>query len=72
MAWIGLDWGHHTHAFVLQDGAGPPEEGTLPHTAESLHAWLRDLEKRFGGRSVALAIGPAAAPSSTPWSSIPG
>jgi transposase len=28
----------------------------LEHSAESLHAWLRDLEKRFGGRPVALAI----------------
>ncbi len=56
VAWIGLDWGHQTHAFVLQDGSGPPEEGTLPHSAEALHAWLRDLEKRFGGRPVALAL----------------
>ncbi len=56
VAWIGLDWGHHTHAFVLQDRSGPPAEGTLPHSAESLHAWLHDLAKRFGGRPVALAI----------------
>lgn len=56
VAWIGLDWGHHTHAFVLQDGAGPPEAGTLPHTAEALHAGLGDLEKRFGARPVALAL----------------
>ncbi|MBI5383239.1 MAG: transposase [Verrucomicrobia bacterium] len=56
VAWIGLDWGHQEHAFVLQDRAGPPTEGTLPHSAESLHAWLHDLEKRFGGQPVALAI----------------
>ena len=56
VAWIGLDWGHYSHAFVLQDRSGPPTEGTLTHSAESLHAWLRDLEKRFGARPVALAI----------------
>ena len=56
VAWIGLDWGHHTHAFALQDRSGPPAEGTLLHSAEALHTWLRDLEKRFGGRPVALAI----------------
>jgi transposase len=56
VAWIGFDWGHRTHAFVLQDRSGPPTEGTLPHSAESLHTWLRDLEKRFGGCPVALAI----------------
>ena len=56
VAWIGLDWGHQEHAFVLQDRAGSPTEGTLPHSAESLHAWLHDLEKRFGGQPAALAI----------------
>ena len=38
VAWIGLDWGHKEHAFVLQERAGPVQEGTLPHSAESLHA----------------------------------
>jgi transposase len=55
-AWIGLDWGHREHAFALQPAAGPAEEGTLLHTSESLHGWLRDLEQRFGGRPVALAL----------------
>lgn len=55
-AWIGLDWGHREHAFALQPAAGPAEEGTLLHTSESLHGWLHDLEKRFGGHPVALAL----------------
>ena len=56
VAWIGLDWGHRTHAFALHQRGGQPEEGTLEHSAESLHAWLRTLEKRWGGRPVALGI----------------
>lgn len=56
VAWIGLDWGHHTHACALQERGGSPEEATLEHSSESLHAWLRALEKRFGGRPVALGI----------------
>jgi transposase len=56
VAWIGLDWGHQTHAFALQDHSGLGEEGTLPQSAESLHQWLRGLAGRFGGRPVALAI----------------
>lgn len=56
VAWIGLDWGHKEHAFALQAAASPTEAGTLTHTAESLHAWLHDLEQRFGGRTIALAI----------------
>ena len=56
VAWIGLDWGHKTHAFALHERAGPAQEGTLPHSAEALHAWLRDLELRCDGRPVALAL----------------
>ncbi len=55
-AWIGLDWGHETHAFALQAPSGAPEEGTLKHSAESLHTWLRELEKRFGARPVAVGL----------------
>ena len=55
-AWIGLDWGHETHAFALQDRSGLAEAGTLKHSAESLHHWLNDLAKRYGGRPVSLAI----------------
>ena len=56
VAWIGLDWGHKTHAFALQSPVGPPEEGTLTQSAETLHAWLRGLEKRFGGQPVAVGV----------------
>jgi transposase len=55
-AWIGLDWGHKEHAFALQAAPGAREEGTLPNTAEALHAWLRALAQRFGGRPVAVGL----------------
>jgi transposase len=55
-AWIGLDWGDKEHAFAIQDAAGKSEEGTLSHSAENLHNWLRGLGERFGARPVALAI----------------
>lgn len=54
--WIGLDWGDKQHAFALQDRTGHTQEGTLIHSPESLHGWLAELEKRYGGRPVALAI----------------
>ena len=54
--WIGLDWGDKTHAFVLEDRTGHKETGTLPHSAESLHQWLRGLAQRYGGKQIALAI----------------
>lgn len=55
-AWIGLDWGHQQHAFALHAATGTTEEGTLTQSAEALHAWLRTLEERFGGRPVAVGL----------------
>jgi transposase len=71
-AWIGLDWGHRTHAFALQEAAGRTEEGSVEHTPEALHAWLGQLAARYGGRPVRLALegkGGAALPAllEYPW-----
>jgi transposase len=56
VAWIGLDWGHKTHAFALQGPTGSLEEGTLNQSSETLHQWLRGFEQRFGGQPVAVAV----------------
>lgn len=56
VAWVGFDWGDKEHAFVLRTPGQPAEKGTLPHSAETLHAWIKNLEQRFGGRPIALAI----------------
>ena len=57
VACIGLDWGDKSHALALHDPATPQtESATLTHSAENLHHWLDQLEARFGGRPVALAI----------------
>ena len=56
-ACIGLDWGDKSHALALHDPAThQTEASTLTHSAENLHQWLDQLEARFGGRPVALAI----------------
>jgi transposase len=56
-AWIGLDWGDKEHAYCLWAGQDSrPESGKLLHSAENLHRWLKELEKRFGGRQVALGL----------------
>ena len=54
-AWIGLDWGDKEHAFALHDASGKSEAGTLAHSAENLHQWLKDLGQRYAGGTVALA-----------------
>jgi transposase len=57
VACIGLDWGDKSHALALHDPAsGQIESSTLTHSAENLHHWLDQIEARFGGRPVALAI----------------
>jgi transposase len=56
VAWIGLDWGDKEHAFALHDSGGKSEDGTLTHSAENLHQWLKELGERYGGHTVALAI----------------
>ena len=56
-AFVGLDWGDRSHAMALDDCAsGQTESSTLEHSAENLHAWLDQLQARYGGRPVALAI----------------
>ncbi|HZR21663.1 MAG TPA: IS110 family transposase [Verrucomicrobiae bacterium] len=55
-ALIGFDWGHGSHAVALQADSAATETLTLEHSAEQLHQWLDQLEKRFGGKPVAVAI----------------
>ena len=55
-AFIGLDWGDSQHAIALEPAGQPVELSNLKHSAEDVQAWLDELEKRFGGASVAVAI----------------
>lgn len=56
-AFLGLDWGDKSHALVLFDPlSGQTESSTLEHSAENLHAWLDQLQTRYQGRPVAVAI----------------
>jgi hypothetical protein len=47
-----------TKNMLLSFASGTPqsETGKLTHSAETLHRWFKDLEQRFGGRPVALAV----------------
>ncbi|HEV7402697.1 MAG TPA: transposase, partial [Chthoniobacteraceae bacterium] len=56
-ALIGLDWGDQRHAIALWARAtGQVETRELPHSAESVHAWLDQLKIRFGGERVGVAV----------------
>jgi transposase len=52
-----MDWGDQRHALALQArGTSPIESFELEHSAESLHGWLEQLQQRFAGQRVAVAI----------------
>jgi hypothetical protein len=55
-ALIGFDWGDARHAVALRVEHQSVETLELEHSAENLHRWLDQLEQRFAGRPVAVAI----------------
>lgn len=55
-ALIGFDWGDSSHALAIRVKDQPAETLELPHSAETLQGWLDQIEKRFAGRPVAVAI----------------
>jgi transposase len=56
-AWVGLDWADQHHLISLQAADGHPvETGKLEHSPEALQAWVGQLQVRFGGRKIAIAL----------------
>jgi transposase len=56
-ALIGLDWGDSQHALAILDcTSGKTENSTLKHSPENVHAWLKELEQRFGSKPLAIAL----------------
>lgn len=55
-ALIGFDWGDSKHAVAIRPKNQALETLDLPHSSETLHAWLDELEQRFAGQPVAVAI----------------
>jgi transposase len=56
-AWIGIDWGSEEHAVCLQAADSDELEScTLEQKADALHSWFMNLQTRFVGRKVAVAI----------------
>ncbi|MGO9202299.1 MAG: IS110 family transposase [Limisphaerales bacterium] len=56
-AFIAIDWADHEHVWSLQvAGQTNNETGTLEQKPEAIGAWVAKLRKRFGGRSIALAL----------------
>ena len=56
-AYIGLDWADRTHVISLRVTASKQvERYELAHKPEVLAAWVSDLQRRFPGQRVAVAL----------------
>jgi transposase len=56
-ALIGLDWAHQTHVWALEPAAGGRREtAQLDSDPASMAKWAQQLEQRFAGRPVAVAL----------------
>jgi transposase len=56
VAYIGLDWGDEQHSVHLQTADGTIEHRELEQKPDVLHAWVADLQHRFSGGKIAIAI----------------
>ena len=56
-AFVAWDWGSQKHVLQLQPtDAGQPELSELDNTPEAVAVWGAQLEQRFGGRPIAVAL----------------
>jgi transposase len=57
VAWIGVDWADEDHkVWEYNVGTGGKDNYAVPHSAESLQEWVRQLRNRYGGRRVAVVL----------------
>ena len=56
VAYIGLDWGDERHSVHLQTAAGAIEHLELDQKPDMLHGWVAQLQHRFAGGKVAIAL----------------
>ena len=56
-AFVALDWGSRKHAWTLQpaDG-GKQQEGFVENTPEAVSVWAAELDRRFRGQPIAVAL----------------
>ncbi len=56
-AFVGIDWADQQHAVCLTEaGHDGCAESSLPHTAEAIDDWARQLGQRFGDRPIAVCL----------------
>jgi transposase len=56
VAWVGLDWADERHSVHLQTADGRIEHLDLEQKPAVLHEWVAQLQQRFGGGKIAVAL----------------
>jgi transposase len=56
VAYIGLDWADERHSVHLQTAEGTLEHRELEQKPAVLHEWVAQLQHRFGGGKIAVAL----------------
>jgi len=56
VAYIGLDWADARHSVHLQTAEGKIEHFELEQKPAVLHEWVAQLQQRFGGGKIAVAL----------------
>jgi transposase len=56
-AFVGIDWADRQHVWALCEAGSPTvEQGQVTHTPEAVDQWAVQLERRFEGRPIAVAL----------------
>jgi transposase len=55
-AYIGIDWADQKHFWAMCTADGIRQHGELDNTPEAVQVWAAELEQRFQGRPVAVAL----------------
>jgi transposase len=56
-AFVGIDWADQLHSVCLRPADGQTDEQhPLPQDPEAIHTWARELQVRFAGGKIAVAV----------------
>jgi len=57
VAFVAIDWANRKHFWrLLPAGSQRYEEGELDNTPEAIEVWATNLQRRFGGRPIAVCL----------------
>src|SRR5215469_894324 len=57
VAFAAMDWANQKHFWrLLPAGSQRYEEGELDNTPEAIEVWAANLQRRFGGRPIAVCL----------------